>query len=235
MEATIPIVEKKKSALSTEEKRLKIAACVVNLKKGLKRLRRDDIDEAIALLLQYDLDLKFAGKRAIESLSVVEVNKGKKPTPSMNVATIDLKQQTNVPQIKAFIINDSDSRKSTAYPFNEEEMHLYLPAIEHGKIKPIGNVIIEDWMKNKHSNEMNFTSIYATVALGHIEKVLEPVINIGENVKYKNKNLKVTRIIDNEIYLERGWFWSRFSVSAKDVQVLEPTQVDHFRVDSWDA
>lgn len=227
--------------MEISEKRNEIAETVIDLKKGLKKMRRQDIDRAISLLMLYDQDLKKLSKippkpiqkQGSEGLVYAEDYVGTIAAKSVNATT------------KAVIINDDGV--TTAYPF-VDSTEATVAKVNNGQLEPIAPVIIEKWMKEHFIGEIPFSKIYATVVSGVIESKMEEIIKVGEPVALRikkgdevqldgtgvmAKEFMVTKISNHNVWLDRGFF-SFLPVNVNKVVVIHKTKVDYFKVLTWE-
>lgn len=206
---------------TVSEKRERIANCIVNLKgKSLKNMRRQDIDEAVQVLLMYDSDLK--------------TSKPLQPQPiqkqGQNTVTEQSQEEPhNV--LKAVIINNDDGT-SIAYPLVDNTEKTVL-MVESKKLQPIAPVIIEKWMREHYQHEVSFSSLYATIVTGYVVTTEKDIITVGCDVKIKDNIYKVTSVTKDSIKVERGFFKSFFSINIKEATPVLKTKVSNFKVLEW--
>jgi len=216
--------------LDISEKREKIANCIINLKKGLKKMRRQDVDEAIAILLMYDGDLKKKKAKPVEKHGIEYASEHHMVQTDKSFFNIDtVKENINV-----VIINEN--RKPVAYAI-QRNIETTVNLVQAGKLLPLGDVIIEKWMKEHYPNEVSFMSLYATAANGHIEIIEEDIVVVNGEVTINGKEskgkFKVTKISNDKVWLNRGNLFSWIPLEIKNVKPTEKTKVTYFKIDSW--
>lgn len=212
------------------EKREEIAGCIVNLKKGLKKIRREDIDAAIVLLVKYDQDLKRLAKLPIAPIE--KATKIKYETDHTLVNT-DRSVEVETLPITVMVINGDNG--SWAYPINGT-VEETVADVNEGIIKPLAKVQVDKWMKEHRSDEIPFMSIYATVVSGRIITKQEEILAVGQEACIGDDRAKVFKIIElneNTARLERGWR-SILPIKKSKLVPIHKTEVKYFIIDKWE-
>lgn len=213
------------------EKREEIATCIVNLKKGLKKIRREDIDGAITLLLKYDQDLKRLAKlpvKPIESRIKYETDY----TAVRTGRSIEPDALIEKP-ITVMVINGDNG--SWAYPI-DGTVEETVAAVNAGDIRPLAKVQVDKWMKEHRSDEIAFISVYATVVSGKIIVKQEEILTVGQEAHIgddKTKSFKITELDDTSAKLDRGWL-SIFPIKRSKLTPVHKTEVKYFIIDKWE-
>jgi len=224
------------------EKREQIASCIVDLKKGLKKIRREDIDGAIKLLLLYDQDLKRIAKlpaKPIERQSEIkyDIDYTKVTSDRSVEALIDK-------PITVAIINGDNG--SWAYPLHGT-LENTVAGITGGHIQPLARVQVDPWMKEHKHQEIAFISVYATVVSGKIVVKNEDILTVGTGVCLRTKSdetllvmdgdkgkiFTLTKLDDSSGWLDRGWL-SIFPVKRSRLVPVKKTEVKYFIIEKWE-
>jgi len=224
--------------MDISEKREAIAACIVNLKKGLKRIKRGDIDASIKLLLLYDQDIKRYQDIKSSKTPARPVEKQvnvRYETDYMAVNTdrsVEVGTLINKP-ITVLVINGDNG--SWAYPINGT-VEETVGAITGGHIEPLAKVQIDKWMKEHRSDEISFMSIYAAVCSGSIVIRHENILGVGQMAYIKGHGdaYPVKRISTNKVWLDNGFFRSLIPHKKDDVLPIKQTEVKYFVIDKWE-
>lgn len=208
--------------MEISQKREEIAACIVNLKKGLKRIRRDDIDAAIQLLLMYDQDLKKIAKipaRPIEQQTKITHDVDYSASPAKS--------------IKVIAVNDENG--SWAYPLLGTMENTILN-ITKGEVKPLAKVQIDPWMKEHRHNEIAFTSFYAAVVSGKLITKHEDILTVGclAHLKGQTEAYPVRKVSEDKVWLDNGWLKSLIPHKIGNVVPIKQTEVKYFIIEKWE-